>query len=90
LRDLVSVEVEVKFRRRVEGEQAAEFRDVSKVAAELEAVIAAVPRQVVAELMLLLKRLLRHVAVATDASPSGKKSRSRSVVALMRLSNVWY
>ena len=69
LRDLIGIEIEVVFRRRVEGEQSAERWNVGEVAAKLEAVIAAVPRQVVAKLMLLLKRLLRHVSIAADRKP---------------------
>ena len=72
LRDLIGVEVEVVFRSRVEGEESTECRDVRKVAAKFEAVIAAIPRQVIAKLMLLLQRLLRHVAVATDEKTVGE------------------
>src|ERR1044072_352973 len=70
--DLVCVEVEVILRSRIESEESTERWYVGKVAAEFETMVAAIPRYVVMELMLLLYRLLRHVAIATDEKTVGE------------------
>ena len=66
VRDVARIEVERVGRRRGEGEEAAERRLVDEVSAELPAVVAAIVGQGVAELVLLLDGLLRHVAVTAD------------------------
>src|ERR1044072_4175620 len=70
--DLICVEVEVIFRSRIESEESTERWHVGKVAAEFETMVATIPRDVVMELMLLLDRLLRHVAIATDEKTVGE------------------